>query len=79
MPTPKRPKRKRPPDLVDRHCKAVEELTAERASRSYGPQWVMVHDVARRLGIDDEQAQQAVEAEDVEAERLTTERQQSAA
>jgi hypothetical protein len=31
-----------------------------RASRSYGPQWVMVHDVARRLGIDDEQAQQAV-------------------
>ena len=56
MPKPKRPKRKRPPDLVDRLCKAVEELTAERASRSYDPQWVMVHDVARRLGIDDEQA-----------------------
>ena len=56
MPKPKRPKHKRPPDLVDRLCKAVEELTAERASRSYGPQWVMVHDVARRLGISDEQA-----------------------
>ena len=56
MPKPKRPKRKRRPDLVDRLCKAVEELTAERASRSYGPQWVMVHDVARRLGISDEQA-----------------------
>ena len=56
MPKPKRPKHKRPPDLVDRLCKAVEELTAERASRSYGPQWVIVHDVARRLGISDEQA-----------------------
>ena len=56
MPKPKRPKRKGPLDLVDRPCKAAEQLTTERASRSYGPQWVMVHDVARRLGISDEQA-----------------------
>src|SRR6476620_11598859 len=70
MPKPKRPKRKRRPDLADRLCKAVEELTAERASRSYGPQWVMVHDVARRLGVSEAEADVAV-AEAVEAERLT--------
>jgi hypothetical protein len=48
------------PDLVDRFCDAIEALTAERASRSYAVQWIMVHDVARHLGITAEQAQQAV-------------------
>jgi hypothetical protein len=65
---PKRPRKRA--DRVDRLCKAVEELTVARQSRSHGPQWVAVHDVARRLGIDDDAAQQAV-AEAVEAERLT--------
>ena len=52
---------KRPrPDLVERLCDAVEHLTAERAARSHGPQWIMVHSVARYLGISEEQAQQAV-------------------
>jgi hypothetical protein len=45
---------------VDRLCAAIEVLTAERASRSYGPQWITVHDVARHMGITDEQADQAV-------------------
>jgi hypothetical protein len=45
MPKPRRPRSK--PDAVDRLCDAIKELTAERASRSYGPQWIMVHDVAR--------------------------------
>ncbi|HEV3021698.1 MAG TPA: hypothetical protein VGX76_04505 [Pirellulales bacterium] len=75
MPKPNRPRwpprRKRPPDRIDPLCAAVEELTAERAARSSGPQWVSGHDVARRLGIEDDAAQQAI-AEAVEAERLTT-------
>jgi hypothetical protein len=54
---PKRPKR--PPGLVDRLCAAIAELTSERAARSYGVQWVAVHDVARRLGIDADAAEQA--------------------
>ena len=36
MPKPKRPKRKRPRDLVDRFCEAIAHLTAERAARSTG-------------------------------------------
>ena len=52
---------KRPrPDLVERFCEAVQHLTAERAARSHGPQWIMVDSVARHLGISKEQAQQAV-------------------
>ena len=58
MPKPKRPRSK--PDAADRLCDAIKELTAERASRSYGPQWIMVHDVARHMDITDEQADQAV-------------------
>lgn len=58
MPKPKRPRSK--PDLVERLCDAVEHLTAERAARSHGPQWIMVHRLARHLGIREEQAQQAV-------------------
>ena len=54
------PKRPRSPDLVERLCEAIEHLTAERASRSYGPQWVMLDTVARHLGISDEEAQEAV-------------------
>jgi hypothetical protein len=49
-------------DLPDRLCDAIEVLTARRASRSYGPQWIMVHDVARHMGITDEQADQVAEA-----------------
>jgi hypothetical protein len=64
---PKRPKR--PPDLVDRLCAAIEELTSERAARSYGVQWVAVHEVARRLGIDADAAEEAV-AEALVAHRI---------
>jgi hypothetical protein len=56
------PKRKRPrskPDLVNRLCDAIKELTAERAARSYGAQWIALSDVARHLGISDEEAQEA--------------------
>jgi hypothetical protein len=67
MPKPKRPKR--PPDRVDRFCAAVEQLTAGRAARSYGLQWVTVDDVARRLGIDADAAEQAV-AEALAAHRI---------
>jgi hypothetical protein len=54
MPKPKRS------DLVERLCDAIEHLTAKRAARSYGPQWIALNDVAQHLGIADEQAQQAV-------------------
>jgi len=46
----KRPRSK--PDLVDRLCAAVRHLTAERAARSNGPQFIMNHTVARHLGIN---------------------------
>jgi hypothetical protein len=69
MPKPKPPKGKRPPDLVNRLCAAIEELTSERAARSYGVQWVAVHDVAHRLGIDADAAEQAV-AEALAAHRI---------
>jgi hypothetical protein len=58
MPKPKRPRSK--PDLADRLCDAIKHLTSERASRSLGPQSIALSDAARRLGITDEQAQQAV-------------------
>ena len=58
MPKPKHPRSK--PDLVERLCEVIKDLTAERASRSHGPQWIKVHSVARYLGISEEQAQQAV-------------------
>jgi hypothetical protein len=67
MPKPKRPR----PDLVERLCDAVEHLTAERAARSYGIQWIMVTSVARHLGITDELALQAV-ALAVQRHRLQT-------
>ena len=47
-------------DLADRLCAAIEVLTARRASRSHGFQFVMAHTVARHMGITDEQADQAV-------------------
>ena len=62
MPKPKRPrapKRQRPPDLVNRLCAAVEELTAQRTARSLGMRF-MVHSVARHMGITDEQADAVV-------------------
>jgi hypothetical protein len=65
-----KPKRsKQPPDLVDRLCAAIEELTSERAARSYGVQWVAVHEVARRLGIEADTAELAV-AEALAAHRI---------
>jgi hypothetical protein len=48
------------PDLVERLCDAVERLTAERAARTYALQWVALSDVARHLGISDDEAEQAV-------------------
>jgi hypothetical protein len=47
-------------DLADRLCDAIKELTAERASRFYATQFVMLHSVTRHLGISDEGAQEAV-------------------
>jgi hypothetical protein len=48
--------------VADRFCEAIKELTAEGQSRTYAAQWVMVHSVARHLGISDEQAQEAIRA-----------------
>ena len=48
------------PDLAEALCDAITELTAERAARSYGPQWIMLDTVARHLSISDEEAQEAV-------------------
>jgi hypothetical protein len=58
-------------DLADRLCDAVKHLAAERSSRSHGAQWIMLHDVARHLGISDDEAQRAV-ALAVERGWLTT-------
>jgi hypothetical protein len=65
----KRPRSKA--DLADRFCDAVKHLAAERSSRSHGAQWIMLHDVARHLGISDDEAQCAV-ALAVERGWLTT-------
>src|SRR5258707_15823665 len=54
----KRPRSKA--DLADRLCDAVKHLAAERSSRSHGAQWIMLHDVARHLGISDDEAKRAV-------------------
>ena len=43
--------------------------TSERAARSYGVQWVAVHEGARRLGIDADAAEEAV-AEALAAHRI---------
>jgi hypothetical protein len=48
--------------LADQFCEAIKELTAERQTRTYAAQWVMVHSVARHLGISDEEAQEAIQA-----------------
>ena len=58
-------------DLADHLCDAVKHLAAERSSRSHGAQWIMLHDVARHLGISDDEAQRAV-ALAVERGWLTT-------
>jgi hypothetical protein len=58
-------------DLADRLCDAVKHLAAERSSRRHGAQWIMLHDVARHLGISDDEAQRAV-ALAVERGWLTT-------
>ncbi len=56
---PAKPKRRR--SLADEICEAVKDLTADRASRTYAAQWVMVHDVEKRLGIDDHEVLAAIE------------------
>ena len=56
MPKLKRPKRKRPPDRVDRLCEAIALPTAGRASRTYAAQWVRVHSAARQLGVSEADA-----------------------
>ena len=38
---------------ADRFCEAIRELTAERQTRTYAAQWVMVHSVPRHVGISD--------------------------
>ena len=48
---PKKPRAR--PSLADRFCEAIKELTAERQTRTYAAQWIMVHSVARHLGISD--------------------------
>ena len=48
--------------LADRFCEAIKELTAERQTCTYAAQWIMVHSVARHLGISDEEAQEAIQA-----------------
>jgi hypothetical protein len=48
--------------VADRFCEAIKELTAERQTRSYAAQWIMVHSVARHLGISDDEAQEAIQA-----------------
>ena len=45
---------------TDRFCEAIKELTAERQTRTYAAQWIMVHSVARHLRISDEEAQEAI-------------------
>jgi hypothetical protein len=40
-------------ELADRLCAAIEHLTAERASRSYGPQWTVAEALAQRRIIGD--------------------------
>jgi hypothetical protein len=69
MPKPKRPRSKA--DLADRLCDAIKHLTAERASRSYALQWVALSDVAKHLGLSDDEAPRAV-ALAVERGWLTT-------
>jgi hypothetical protein len=45
---PKKPRAR--PSLADRFCEAIKELTAERQTRTYAAQWIMVRSVARHLG-----------------------------
>ncbi|HEY1861250.1 MAG TPA: hypothetical protein VGG61_12895, partial [Gemmataceae bacterium] len=58
MPRDTRKRRQR--DLADEVCAAIKDLTAERSLHSYSGQWVMVHDIAVRLGISDEQTQEGI-------------------
>jgi hypothetical protein len=40
--------------VANRFCGAIKELPAERQTRTYAAQWIMVHSVARHLGISDD-------------------------
>jgi hypothetical protein len=48
------------PDLTDRICEAIKELTAHRASRAYAAQWISRAEIERHLGVDDASLQTAV-------------------
>ena len=64
-------KRRPTANIVDRLCDAVRQLTARRASRGATPQWIMLHDVARRLEVSEFEIRQA-DATAVERQRLST-------
>jgi hypothetical protein len=54
------PKREPPPhDLAGKICEAVKQFTARRQSRTLAAQWIMVHDIAKALGIDEGAVQTA--------------------
>ena len=44
-PMPTKPRAR--PSLADRFCDAIKELTAERQTRTYAAQWIMVNSVPR--------------------------------
>ena len=46
-PMPKKPRAR--PSLADRFCEAIKELTADRQTRTYAAQWIMVHSADGRL------------------------------
>ena len=39
------------PDLADRLCDAIKEMTATRTSRGYAVHWIALSEVAQHLGI----------------------------
>ena len=58
-PMPKKPRAR--PSLADRFCEAIKEPPRGQ-TRTYAAQWIMVHSVARHLGISDEEAREAIQA-----------------
>jgi hypothetical protein len=47
------------PDLADQICDAVKRLTARRQTRTFAAQWIMMHDIAEALGVDESAVQAA--------------------
>jgi hypothetical protein len=71
MPTRSTPKAH--PDVIDQICAAVKEMTAERQSRTYAGQWIMVSEIAARLGVEDVAVVQSAIREAAQRFRLKTE------